>query len=165
MNETKNDENQKNIDDLLLEALNSELKTKNFYEEASAKAQSKAGKSLFKDLSEFEQNHYLKVKKIIESRKNGISLETPDSVQKLSSVRSEVDGEFEANKDEIVDVIHLAIEGEKKAQDRYKKIADEIDDSTGKNIFSNLALDERNHQKILEDQFYHISNKGTILWE
>ena len=45
------------------------------------------------------------------------------------------------------------------------KIAELIEDAEGKEIFNNLAQDERNHQKILEDQFYHISNKGTIIWE
>lgn len=40
-----------------------------------------------------------------------------------------------------------------------------LEDSKEKDIFNSLAQEERNHQKILEDEFYHISNKGTIIWE
>ena len=59
----------------------------------------------------------------------------------------------------------MAIESEKSAQTRYKKIAEMFEDEKVKNIFTTLAYDERNHQKILEDQFYHLSNSGTIIWE
>ena len=48
---------------------------------------------------------------------------------------------------------------------RYKKIADMFDEEEGKKIFHDLAQDERNHQRILEDEIYHLSNKGTIIWE
>ena len=62
-------------------------------------------------------------------------------------------------------VINLAIKAEKNAQERYQQIADMMEDSEEKEIFNNLAQDERNHQRILEDELYQISNKGTIIWE
>lgn len=153
------------LNDLLIEALNSEKKAKEFYLEASNKAQSNAGKKLFKELSEFEQNHYNKVKKIIELKNEGCKIENIDPPQKISMIKPEMEGEIEPNKDEITTVINLAIEAEKDAQERYTKIAQLIEDEAGKDIFQNLARDEQNHQKILEDQFYQMSNKGTIIWE
>ena len=152
------------VDYLLVEAMNSELKAKKFYNDASKKAQSKAGKNLFRELAEFEQNHYERVKKIIESRSSSIDFDS-DNVQNLKKINSEIEGEFEPNKDEIVTVINLAIDAEKKAQERYLRIANMIKDNNSKTIFQNLALDEKNHQRILEDEFYHLSNKGTIIWE
>jgi len=154
-----------NIKDLLVEALNSEIKAKEFYKNASEKAQSQAGKKFFKELANFEQNHYNKVKKIIESIEKGIKIESQDFQSEAPITKSEVEGEFEPNKDEIVDVINLAIEAEKNAQERYRKIANITTDDKVKDIFDNLANEERNHQRILENQFYHISNKGTIIWE
>ena len=154
-----------NIDNLLIDAMNSEIKAKEFYIYASEKAQSKAGKKLFKELADFEQNHYTRVKSIIESRKIGQKVEDSASDKEIPTVRSEIEGEFEPNKDEVVMVINLAIKAEKNAQARYEQIAKMIDDDKEKEIFNNLAQDERNHQKILEDEFYHISNKGTIVWE
>jgi rubrerythrin len=154
-----------NIDDLLNEAMNSELQAKEFYLYASEKAESNAGKKLFRELADFEQNHYDKVKGIIESRENGQKVEDVTSSQDIPSVRSEIEGEFEPNKDEVIMVINLAINAEKNAQARYEKIAKMVEDAKEKEIFAGLAQDERNHQKILEDEFYHISNKGTIIWE
>ena len=54
-----------NIDELLVEAMNAEVKAKEFYLNAAEKAQSQAGKKFFKELADFEQNHYERVKKII----------------------------------------------------------------------------------------------------
>jgi rubrerythrin len=152
------------VDNLLTEAMNAEIKAKEFYEQAAAKAKSNAGKNFFIEMSNFEQNHYNKVKKLIESRNTGKKIDlswTPD----LKEIRAEIEGEFEANKDEIVKVISLAIDAEKDAQERYLKIAELLDDPDEKSIFSNLADEEGNHQRILEHQFYQISNKGTIIWE
>jgi rubrerythrin len=112
-----------NINDLLKDALKSEIKAKEFYEDASEKAQSQAGKKFFKEMADFEQNHYNRVKNVIESLDQGIKIESQETQLDSPSVRSEVEGEFEPNKDEIVNVISLAIEAEKNAQERYRTIA------------------------------------------
>jgi len=153
------------IDNLLIEAMKSELEAKKFYKDASIKAQSQAGKKLFKELAEFEQNHYERVKNIIESRTNNMEIQIPDSITQDISIKSEIEGEIESNKDEIITVLNMAIDAEIKSQERYKIIADLIDDEKNKKIFFNLSLDERNHQRILEDEIYQLSNKGTIIWE
>jgi rubrerythrin len=153
------------LNDILIEAMKSELEAKNFYINASNKAQSQAGKNLFKDLSEFEQNHYEKVKNIIESLENEINIDISAEEQNIKHIESEVEGEFEPNKDEIVTVINLAIESEKNAQERYEKISTMLEDEENKKIINSLAQDERNHKRILEDQFYQLSNRGIIIWE
>lgn len=153
------------LDNLLIEAMNKELEAKNFYNNAAGKAKSKAGKKLFNELASFEQNHYEKVKGIIESRNKDRDIEVNSEAQEIMSIKSEIEGELEPNKDEIVTVINLAIDAEIKAQERYNKIAQLMNDSESKKIFQNLAQDERNHQRILEDEFYQLSNKGTIIWE
>ena len=153
------------VDTLLIEAMNSEIKAKEFYEDAKRKAESQAGKKLFRDLAEFEQNHYKRVKKIIEYRRKGMKIEKSNSIQNIPMMRSEVSGEFEKNKDEIANIINLAIESEKIAQDRYERIAAIFKNEEDKRIFNDLASEERNHQKILEDEFYQLSNQGTIIWE
>ena len=153
-----------NLDNLLIEALNSELKAKEFYENAHEKSKSNSGKQLFMELAEFEKNHYNKVKKIIESRKEGEIIQDNDITSKKLQIKSEIEGDIEPNKDEIINVIYLAIESEKKAHERYRKISNMFNNEEGKKIFNNLALDEINHQRILEDELYQLSNKGTIIW-
>ena len=152
------------LDNLLIEAMNSEIEAKNFYIDASKKTQSQAGKKLFRELAEFEQNHYERVKKIIESHDNRLKFEKQRTKKDIPTINSEIEGEYEPNKDEIVTIINLAIDAEKQAQERYSKIAEILDDDESKKIFHDLEQDERNHQRILEDEFYQLSNKGKIIW-
>ena len=154
-----------NIKDVIIEAMNSEIKAKKFYLDASSKAQSKAGKILFKELADFEENHYNRVKKIIENLTENEKISCDELCQEIPSVQSEIEGELEPNKDVIIDILDLAIKSEKEACQRYERIAEMIDDEEGKKIFNVLANEERNHQKILEDEIYQISNKGVIIWE
>jgi rubrerythrin len=154
-----------NIDNLLLEAMNAETKAEEFYANASSKAQSQAGKRFFKELADFEHHHYEKVKGIIESKKKGGTYQSTSQKPTLKDIKPEVAGEFEPNKDEIVEVLTLGINAEKDAQERYKKIATNLSDPEGKEIFEELAEDERRHHDLLEAQYYQMSNKGTIIWE
>jgi len=153
------------LEDLLIEAMNSELEAQQFYVNAAEKAQSQAGKNFFNELAEFEQNHYNKVKQIFDSLESIANVPETEEIHNIKHINSEIEGEFEPNKDEIITVINMAIDAEKMAQERYDTIADMLDDQKSKTIFDNLAQDERNHQKILEDELYHLSNKGTIIWE
>ena len=153
------------IDDLLNAAMNAEGKAQAFYMDASNKAQSQAGKKLFKELADFEGRHYERVKGIIDMRNQGNALEKAIAPDLMPDVKSEIEGEVEPNKDEIVDVLNIAIAAEKDAQSKYREIADIIEEPDGKAIFMNLAEEENKHQRILEDQFYHMSNKGLIIWE
>lgn len=157
-----NEETKAKLDSLLMDAMNAEAEAKKFYSDASEKAASSAGKSLFRELAEFEQGHYDRLKKIIEARIKGLKLET--LLAKEITVKSEVEGEFEPNKDEITKVLTIGIEAEKKAQAKYLEIAKMFTDDESKTVFNNMAEEERKHQNILEDQFYSMSNEGKIIW-
>jgi rubrerythrin len=148
---------------LLVEAMNAEAEAKKFYSDAAAKAASNAGKNLFKELADFEQGHYDRLKNLIEARNKGLKIEAKISAQEMSG-QAEVEGEFEPNKDEITKVLTIGIEAEKKAQAKYREIARIFEDAAAKTIFENMAEEERKHQSILENQFYSISNKGRIIW-
>jgi rubrerythrin len=154
-----------NLDNILQEAMKSELEAKKFYNDAAIKAQSKAGKKFFHELAEFENNHYERLKKMIQAHHENQDYIKEKESQSDLIIKPEIKGEFEPNKDEIIDIINLAIDAEKKAQERYSKIAEIIHDENGKKIFNRLALEERNHQRILEDEFYQLSNNGVIIWD
>jgi rubrerythrin len=152
-----------NVDNLLVDAMNAETKAREFYLNASQKAQSPTGKQFFKELADFEQGHYERVKQVIETRTAGKQVEACEPAH-IPVIGSEIKGEVEPNKDEIVDVINRAIQAEKDAQERYKNIANALDNHTTKALFEGLAEEEGKHQRLLEDQFYHMSNKGIIIW-
>jgi rubrerythrin len=153
----------KKLDSLLIEAMNAEVEAKKFYEGAARKAASAAGRNLFTELAEFEQGHYDRLKEIISARNKGMKFEAQVR-SKAITVQSEVKGQFEPNKDEIIKVLNMGIEAEKKAQAKYREIAKMSEDAEFRNIFNDIADEERKHQRILEDQFYHMSNKGRIIW-
>ncbi len=153
------------LDKLLVAAMESEVMAQKFYTKAAARAASDTGKEFFNELAAFEHFHYENVKKIIESRNKNRTLRLTGPKPRLREVTSEVKGEFEPNKDEIINVLGLAIRAEKEAQERYKRIARMMEDDEGREIFSGLAHDEFRHQRLLEDQLYQISNRGTIIWE
>lgn len=153
----------KTINELLQEALDAEVKAKEFYLSAASTAQSAKGKDFFSQLAAFEQNHYDRVKEIIDARQTGNALQ-PHTSPDIPMIKPEIEGEIEPNKDEIVDVINKAVQAEKEAQERYRAIAGLMENDEGKTIFNDLADEESKHQRILDDQFYHMSNKGTIIW-
>jgi rubrerythrin len=158
-----NSDTKTRLDSLLTGAMNAETEAKKFYLDAAEKAASNAGKNLFKELADFEQGHYDRIKKIIESRNQGLKPAGLAPSREIP-VKAEVAGQFEPNKDEITKVLSIGIEAEKKAQAKYLEIAGAFEDEESKKIFSNMAEEERKHQLILEDQFYSMSNKGKIIW-
>lgn len=153
-----------NVDELLIVALESELLANRFYKDAAMKAESSTAKKFFKELAEYEMKHYDNIKEIIEKRESKKKIEKMNIEKMKEKIKPEVKGEFEPNKSEIADIISIAIESEKKAYERYKRLSEKIDDVEGKKIFETLAEEERKHQRILEDEFYNISNKGLIIW-
>ncbi len=153
------------INRLLVIALNAEKKAREFYLNAAAQAGSDTGKNMFKELADFEARHYKYVNSIINARKNKIDLNSIRFTHAAKEAKPEVSGEFEPNKDEIIAVLNMGIKGEKMAQQRYLKIAHRIREKEGQRIFEGLAEDERRHLAVLESELYHLSNKGTIIWE
>jgi len=153
------------LDELFVVALNRELLARRFYLDAAGKAESQAGKKFFSEFADFEMAHYEKMKQIIEARHEGAKLALPEPGQEMRGLDPEIKGEFEPNKDEIIDVILMAIEAEKGAQARYRKIADMLEGEEESALFLGFANDERVHQRILEEQLYQMSNQGMIIWE
>ncbi len=153
-----------NVDELLIVALESELLASRFYKDAAKKSESSTARKFFRELSEYEMKHYENIKQIIEAREGHKKVKKLNIEKMKEKIKPEVKGEFEPNKTEIADVLTIAIDAEKKAYERYKRLAEKIEDEQGKKIFESLAEEERKHQRILEDEFYNISNKGVIIW-
>jgi len=65
---------------------------------------------------------------------------------------------------EYLEALRLAIAAEEKAESEYKKLAAHADDSNGRQMFERLAEEEAIHRKVLDDQYYALSNKGLWLW-
>lgn len=146
-------------------ALEAELKAKEFYLNAVKKTSNERGKNLLQQLSDFEQNHYDKLKELKTSLKEKgefIEYEGTKLTSFKSTVPSEVQGKIETNKDEVLHILSMAIDAETKAYERYNKMANETTDSRGKAMFLKLADEETFHRRILSDEFYQLNNKGGV---
>jgi rubrerythrin len=144
-------------------AMEAEKKAKAFYIEAMNKVTSDRGKNLLQQLADFEQNHYDKLNALKSSLTNDGSYIQYDGTQfKAYKSISEASGEIEAHKDELSEILNLAINAETKASERYQKLADETDDPRGKDMFQKLTAEETSHRRILSDEYYQMHNRGGL---
>ena len=149
-------------------AMDAELKAQAFYAQAAVEIQDAQGRDLLGRLAAFEQYHYQKLADLARSlQKDGqfIAYETRTVEQFAPTLASgEAAGtQFEEMRD-TAGILSKAIENEKIAGERYRVLAEETDDSDGQDMFRKLANEEMIHQRILEDEFYSISNQGTWGW-
>ena len=149
-------------------AMDAELKAQAFYAQAAVEVQDPQGRDLLGRLAAFEQYHYQKLSDLARSlQEDGrfIAYETRTVEQFAPTLASGEAGgtQFEELKD-IAGILSKAIENEKIAGERYGVLAEETDDPDGQDMFRKLANEEMVHQRILEDEFYSISNQGTWGW-
>jgi len=149
-------------------AMDAELKAQAFYAQAAVEVQDPQGRDLLGRLAAFEQYHYQKLSDLARSLQDDgqfITYETRTVEQFAPTLaRGETAGtQFEELKD-TPSILGKAIENEKMAGERYRALAEDTDDPDGQDMFRKLANEEMIHQRILEDEFYSISNQGTWGW-
>jgi rubrerythrin len=149
-------------------AMDAELKAQAFYARAAAEIQQPEGRDLLGRLAAFEHYHYEQLAKLARSlQEDGrfIEYETR-AVEQFEPLvgRGETAG---TQFDELTDtasILSKAIENEKIAGERYRVLAEETSEPAGQDMFLKLANEEMIHQRILEDEFFSISNKGAWGW-
>jgi len=149
-------------------AMEAELKAQAFYAQAAVEVQDPQGRDLLSRLAAFEQYHYQKLSELADSiRREGRFIEyetrTVGQFAPLSGGGEAGGTLLEALKDEAA-ILGKAIENEKIAGERYRALAAETADPTGQAMFKDLANEEQMHQRILEDEFFSLSNKGVWGW-
>jgi rubrerythrin len=156
------------FEDALQIAMDAELKAQAFYAQAAFKVQDPHGRDLLGRLAAFEQYHYEQLAKLARSlQEDGqfIAYEAR-SVEEFSPLVAS--GEAAATQlEELRDtagILSKAIENEKTAGERYRALAGETADPDGQAMFRNLANEEMIHQRILEDEFFSLSNTGVWGW-
>jgi rubrerythrin len=149
-------------------AMKAEVKAQAFYAQAAAEVQDPQGRDLLGRLAAFEQYHYQKLAELARSlQEDGafIEYETQTLEQFTPAVGGgETEGTLLEELEDMPSILAKAIENEKVAGDRYRALAKETDDPDGQDMFRNLVNEEMIHQRILEDEFFSLSNKGVWGW-
>ena len=146
-------------------AMEAEAKANKFYSDSAKKVASEQGKNLLKQLADFEQNHYDKLNKLKKSlEKDGKFIKYEGTQFKSFKIEIAPEGsrKIEPNKEDVLDILGLAIEAETKAHQHYNRMAGETKDKDGKEMFEKLAEEETMHRRILSDEFYQIANSGGM---
>jgi rubrerythrin len=148
-------------------AMEAELKAQAFYAQAAVEVQDPRGRDLLSRLAAFEHHHYQKLSELAQSlQQSGEYIEyesqTMDSVVPFGG--GEAAGTLLAELGDEAGILSKAIENEKIAGERYRVLAEQTTDATGRAMFRRLANEEQMHQRILEDEFYTLSNQGVWGW-
>ena len=149
-------------------AMEAELKAQAFYAQAAVEVQDPNGRDLLGRLAAFEQYHYQKLSELARSlQKDGqfIEYEARTVAQFMPLLgRGETAGTYLDELEDVSSILSKAIENERTAGERYRVLASETADPAGQDMFRKLAHEENTHQRILEDEFYSLSNQGVWGW-
>jgi len=146
-------------------AMEAERKARQFYVDSAEKASSSRGKDLLRQLATFEEGHFDKLadlKATLEETGKFMSYDGTDFGSITSELPGELDEGREANLDDVLDILRVAIEAETEACRRYRKMAKDTLNPDGKEMFLKLAQEETLHRRILSDEYYHLANKGGL---
>lgn len=146
-------------------AMEAEKEAFQTYSRLEKKTRNPRGKDMFHQLSEFEMNHYQKLKELsksLEEKGEWIIYEGTSFKKKKSPIKMEVPKGQDQLSD--MDALKIAIKEEKKARAFYSSMAEITKDPRGKNMFKKLSDEEALHEKILNDQYYSLHNTGVWSW-
>jgi rubrerythrin len=148
-------------------AIEGELRARAFYAQAAQFVADAHGRDLLGRLAAFEQHHYEKLTELAQSLQAGGSFVDyePRSVEDFGPFAGgEATGTgLEELRDE-ASILGRAIDLEKIAGERYRILAETTGDEAGQKMFRRLAEEESVHQRILEDEFFSLSNQGKWAW-
>jgi rubrerythrin len=146
-------------------AMEAEKEAYQTYLKAAKKTINPKGRDMFQQLSEFEMNHYQKLKNLLKSLQEkgewilyeGTSLKKKTISWKMGKPKGQ-----EQLTD--MDALKIAIREEKKAQAYYRSMAELTKDPRGRDMYKRLVDEEALHEKILNDQYYSLHNTGLWSW-
>lgn len=149
-------------------AMDAELKAQAFYAWAAVEVQDPHGRDLLGRLAAFEQYHYEQLARLAKSLQadGGFIDYEPRTIEQFYPVfaQGEAAGAQLEELTGVVGILNKAIGNEKIAGERYRSLAEETADKAGEDMFRKLAYEETVHQRILEDEFFSLSNQGGWKW-
>lgn len=156
------------LEEALEIAMEAELKAQVFYAQAALEVPDPQGRDLLGRLAAFEQYHYQKLSELSHSLLAGgafidYEVRTIGQFQPLAA-SGETAGTLLDELKDVPSILSRAIESEKVAGERYRVLADHTADAKGQEMFRRLAYEETIHQRILEDEFFNLSNRGVWGW-
>ncbi|MDP8256422.1 MAG: ferritin family protein [Candidatus Alcyoniella australis] len=144
-------------------ARQAEDRAAHFYADAALGCADPRGKDLFEQLARYESTHRDKLDEMIESLQGGNGYpEYGDEPQRINIDEAGADRVSESG--DVLDIISQAIQAERNAAQSYRELAASTDDPAGRQVFERLIQEELLHERVLNDQFYALTNEGFWAW-
>lgn len=145
-------------------AMHAELEAAGFYKRAAAGCLDPRGKDMFAQLERFERSHFENLKELRAGLGGERIWQGYAGTDFLPGRPGEgVDLDAPAKQADI-DALQLAIEAERRAQAHYDDLAARAKQEAVVEMFRKLSVEEALHEKVLQDQFYALSNQGHWMW-
>lgn len=146
-------------------AMEAEKEASQFYSKAAKKTRNPKGRDMFQQLSEFEANHYQRLKELLKSlQEKGEWILYSGTSLKKKSIPIKVEKPKGQEQLTDMDALKIAVREEKKARTYYRAMAELTKDPRGKDMYRGLADEEALHEKVLNDQYYSLHNTGIWSW-
>lgn len=151
--------------DALDRAIRAEHDAQAFYTDAAQTTDDAGGARMFRELAAFEAHHERHLRELKASLENSGAW-TRYPAREFSKVpaaegstRKGPGGHADA-----LEALRLAIAAEEKAMAEYEFLARGAPDEAGRQMFRRLAEEEAGHRRLLDDQYYHLLNRGVWVW-
>ncbi len=146
-------------------ALRAETEAVAFYTAAAEKTKDASGAAMFRELAAFETSHRAHLEALkasLTAGRGGI----PYPGRPLAKVFREGGEAPKAGLDhsDALDALRLAIAAEERAEADYRALAAGAPDRAGQEMFLRLAEEEGMHRRLLDDQYYTLTNQGVWQW-
>jgi len=157
-------EETKAVLDALAQAMDQELKAREFYWRAAEKIADPRGRDLLRQLADFEDHHYQSLKAHYEALASGQAPPSYEAREISPGLEAGQASRETRSLETVMDVLTIAIGDEEAARARYEAWAAEATTPNTQALFHRLAHEESVHARILNDEFYSLSNRGIWLW-
>jgi len=147
-------------------AMEAEIKAYQTYAKAAKMTKNPKGKEMFQQLSEFEMNHYTRLKDLLKSlQEKGEWILYAGTSLKMKKIplKASIPSKGQEQLTDM-DALKIGIREEKKAEAYYRSMVELAKDPRGKDMYKRLAEEEALHEKILNDQYYSLHNTGVWSW-
>jgi rubrerythrin len=142
-------------------AKEAEQQAAEFYADA-AKRTTVVARGLFEQLAEFERYHYDKLVGLEESLQDQSAFIEYEGKKLALPTKGEVENPIEdSDKMSLMEIVNLALDVERKAERRYKELAEQTSDLAGQAMFKRLAEEEHDHYRILTKVYWNLNDRGV----
>ena len=134
------------------------------YADAAQEIRHSVGKELFEQLSKFEAHHYAKLSALEKSLEETGDFIDYEGKEFPLPPTFEIKAAEEPNKKSIMQIITESRELEQQSKKAYTKLAEQITDPRGNEMFRKLAEEEHVHYLILNEAYWRLNNGGVWKW-